>query len=233
MAGHLTRKELKSDQVAVTLEQTVDYVQAHQQSIVRAAIAVVALAVVIGGFFFYRNQQQGVREARLSAAMQVSQAPVGAQGTPDALAFPNNEAKATEETNVFSKLVTDYPGTQQGYIAEYYLGGVLVSQAKFEDARKKYQDVADHAGKDIASLAKLALAQIDFQENRAPAAEALLRGLMDHPTAMVSRDQAAYTLADGIRKTNPAEARKLLEPMVNENGAIAGDASRILSELPK
>ena len=55
MAGHLTRKELKSDQVAVSLEQSVEYVQAHQQIIVRAVIAVVALAVIIGGVVFYRG----------------------------------------------------------------------------------------------------------------------------------------------------------------------------------
>ena len=233
MAGHLTRKELKSDQVAVTLEHTVDYVQAHQQPIVRAAIAVVALAVVIGGFVFYRSQQKVVRDTRLAEAQQVSAAPVGAVGTPDAMAFPTNDAKATEETKVFTKLAADYPGTEQGYIAEYYLGGVLVSQAKLEEARKKYQDVSDHASKDIASLAKFAVAQIDFQENRTADAQKILQDLIDHPTALVSHDQAAYTLADGIRKTNPADARKLLEPMVKESGPVAGDATRILSELPK
>jgi hypothetical protein len=224
---------LKSDQVALSLEQTVDYVQTHQQPIVRAVIAVVALAVVIGGFVFYRGQQKVVRDTRLAEAQQVSAAPVGALGTPDSVAFPTNDAKAAEESKVFTKLAADYPGSTQGYIAEYYLGGVLVSQAKLEEARKKYQEVADHASKDIASLAKFALAQIDLLENRTADAQRILQELMDNPTSLVSRDQAAYTLADGIKKTNPAEARKLLDPLVKENGAVAGDASRILNELPK
>jgi hypothetical protein len=233
VAGHLTRKELKSDQVAVTVEQTVEYVQAHQQPIIRAAIAVVALAVVIGGVVFYRSQQQGVRDARLAEAMQVSQAAVGAAGSPDSLSFPTMDAKAAEETKVFSKLLADYPGTEQGYIAEYYLGGVLVSQAKLEEARKKYQDVIDHGNKNIASLAKFALAQIAFQENKSPEAETLLHDLIDHPTDLVSADQATITLANGIKTKNPAEARKLLDPLVKENGEVAGTASRILSEIPK
>lgn len=233
MAGHLTRKELKSDQVAVTLEQTVDYVQAHQQPIIRGVIAVVALTVIIGGFFFYRSQQKTVRDTRLGEAQQIAQAPIGAVGTPGATAFPTADAKAAEEDKVFNKLASDYPGTEQGYIADYYLGGVLVSQGKIEEARKKYQNVADHAGKDIASLAKYSLAQIDFQENRTADAEKILRDLIDHPTTMVSADQAAYTLAEGIKSSNPAEARKLLEPMVKQSGPVAGDASRILNELPK
>ena len=233
MAGHLTRKELKSDQVAVTLEQSVEYVQAHQQPIVRAAIAVVALAVIVGGTVFYRGQQHGARDARLAEAMKVAQAPVGGGASPDALSFPTMDAKAAEETRVFSKLLADYPGTDEGYIAEYYLGGVLVSQAKLEEARKKYRDVADHAGKNTASLAKFALAQIAFQENKSPEAEALLKDLLDHPTDMVSAEQAAITLADGIKTRNPAEARKLLEPLVKESGEVAGSASKILEGLPK
>lgn len=233
MAGHLTRKELKSDQVAVTVEQTVDYVQAHQQPIVKTVIAVVALAVIIGGVVFYRTQQHEVRDARLSECVRVAQAPIGGAGTPDALAFPTMEAKAAEETKVFSKLLADYPGSEEGYIAEYYLGGVLVSQAKMEDARKKYQDVANHAGKNTASLAKFAMAQIAFQEGKTAEGETLLHDLMDHPTDMVSKEQATVELANGIKAKNPAEARKLLEPLVKEGGEIAGTAARILNDLPK
>ncbi len=234
MASHLTRKELKSDQVAVTVEHTVDYFQAHQQPIIRGVIAVVALAVIIGGVVFYRSQQHGVRDARLAEAVRVAQAPVGAAGTPDALAFPTNDAKAAEEIKVFSKLQADYPGTDQGYIAEYYLGGVAVSQAKMEEARKKYQDVIDHADKNTASLAKFALAQIAFQENKNSEAETLLHDLMDHPTDLLSKEQATITLADGIKTKNPAEARKLLEPLAKEStGQLAGAAAKILNDLPK
>jgi hypothetical protein len=233
VAGHLTRKELKSDQVAVTVEQTVDYVQAHQQPIIRVVVAAVALAVIIGGVVFYRTQQHGVRDARLSEAMQVAQAPVGGNATPDALFFPTNDAKAVEENKVFSKLLADYPGTEEGYIAEYYLAGVDASQAKMEDARKKYQDVADHAGKNTASLAKFALAQIAFQENKPADSEKILRDLMDHPTDVVSKEQAIIELADEMKTKNPAEARKLLEPLVKDGGEIAGTAARLLNDLPK
>jgi predicted negative regulator of RcsB-dependent stress response len=233
VAGHLTRKELKSDQVAVTVEHTVEYVQAHQQPIVRAVIGVAALAIIIGGIVFYRSQQHDVRDARLAEAVRVAQAQVGSTGTPDNLAFPTMDAKAAEETKVFSKLLADYPGTEQGYIAQYYLAGVDASQAKMEDARKKYQDVVDHADKNTASLAKFALAQIAYQENKPADAEKILHDLMDHPTEMVSREQAIVTLANGVKATNPAEARKLLEPLVKDGGEIAGTASRLLNELPK
>jgi hypothetical protein len=233
VAGHLTRKELKSDQVAVKVEQTVDYVQAHQQPIIRVVVAAVALAVIIGGVVFYRTQQHSVRDARLSEAMQVAQAPIGAGGTGDTLFYPTNEAKATEENKVFSKLLSDYPGTDEGYIAEYYLAGVDASQAKMEDARKKYQDVSDHAGKNTASLAKFAMAQIAFQESKDAEGTKLLHELMDNPTDMVSKEQAIIELANDTKAKNPAEARKLLEPLVKDGGEVAGTAARLLNDIPK
>ena len=233
MASHLTRKELKSDQVAVTVEHTVDYVQAHQRPIIQIVVGVVALAVIIGGIVFYRSQQQEVRDARLAEAVKVAEAPVGAQGTPDAIAFPTNEAKAAEETKVFSKLQADYPGTMQAYIAEYYLAGVDASQARLEEARKKYEDVAKNGDTNTASLAKFAVAQILIQENKLSDAESILKGLMDHPTDVVSKEQATITLANAYKTTKPAEAKKLLEPLVKENGEIAGTAARILNEIPK
>ena len=233
MAGHLTRKELKSDQVAVTVEQTVDYVQAHQKPIVQIVIGVVALAVIIGGIVFYRGQQQEVRDARLAEAVRVAQAPVGGAAQPDSLSFPTMEAKAAEETKVFSKLLADYPGTQQGYIAQYYLAGVDASQARMEEARKKYDDVAKNADANTASLAKFAMAQILLQENKTADGQAMLKDIMDHPTEMVSKEQAIVTLATSMKATNPAEAKKLLEPLVKEGGEIAGTAARLLNELPK
>jgi predicted Zn-dependent protease len=233
VAGHLTRKELKSDQVAVTVEHTVDYVQAHQRPIIQVAIGVIALAVIIGGIIFYRTQQAQVRDARLAEGVRVAQAPLGAAGTPDAPAFPNMEAKAAEETKVFSKILADYPGTEQGYIAEYYLAGVDASQARMEEARKKYQDVAKNAGPNTASLAKLAMAQILIQENKLSEAQPILKDLMDHPTEMVSPEQAKITLANALKISNPAEARKILEPLAKETGEVAGSAARILNELPK
>ena len=111
------------------------------------------------------------------------------------------------------------------------------------DARSKYQDVADHAGANYASLAKLALAQIDFSENKSSEAESLLKGLIDQPTDVVSKAQATMTLAKGIAASRPDEARKLLQGLVPQGGSTAsgpaapGDISGVvaaaIAELPQ
>ena len=112
--------------------------------------------------------------------------------------FPTQAAKDAAVTKAFTKLASDYSGTEEAYIAEYYLAGKALDAGKVDDARKKYQDVADHANANYASLAKLALAQLDFAENRIAEAEALLKDLMDHPTDLVSKTQARFTYAKVI-----------------------------------
>jgi len=104
-----------------------------------------------------------------------------------------------------------------------------------DDARKKYQDVADHAEVNYASLAKLALAEIDASENRNGDAEKLLKDLMDHPTDLVSKTQATIAYARVIGPTRPDEARKLLTQIMSDKDSanlrtIASDA---MSGLPQ
>jgi hypothetical protein len=92
--------------------------------------------------------------------------------------------------------------------------------------------VAASAGADYASLAKLAKAQLLFSINKSSDAQAVLKDLMANPTAMVSKDQAAMTLAEGIAPTQPEEARKLLTPIVVAHSDISQAAVSVMADLP-
>jgi len=54
---------------------------------------------------------------------------------------------------------------------------------------------------------------------------------MAHPTIFVSKEQAAIALARGIAPSKPAEARKLLEPLRTQPGAISQAAISTYAEL--
>ena len=138
--------------------------------------------------------------------------------------FPSPDAKATEEIKVFSKLQSDYPGTEEGNIAEYYVGGVLVSQAKLEEARKKYQGVIDHGSKNVSSLAKYALAQIAFQENKEPRSRGPAEGPdgpSDGPGFRPIRPLSHWRTAS--RPRIRLKRAKLLEPLAKETGGLRGE----------
>jgi len=131
-----------------------------------------------------------------------------------------------------SKLSAKDSGTDEGYIADYYLGSIAADQGKLSDAEKRFSEVADSAGKRYASLAKLALGQLYFAEGKPDLGEKTLRALMANPTVFVSKDQAAITLAKMLAPIKPDEARKLLDPLRARPGAVSEAAIQAYGNLP-
>jgi predicted negative regulator of RcsB-dependent stress response len=235
VASNLTRKELlKQDKFTVEAEHTVDYLSAHRKDVIRYGAAAIALAVIVAGVYYYRTSQLSVRQQTLGEAISLSDAPVGAPAQqPGATSFPTAQAKQDAVTKAFTKITSDYGGTEEAYIAEYYLGAQALDAGKVDDARKKFQDVADHANANYASLAKLAVAQLDVAENRSGEAETILKGLMDNPTDLVSKTQATFAYAKVIAPAKPDEARKLLQQIADEKSDVSQIALTAMNELPQ
>lgn len=234
MSSNLTRKEMKQDKFAVEVGHTVDYFAVHRKQFTQYGGAALIVVIIAAGIYYYRNSVTAGRQRVLGEAIALTSAPISATPSPTgATTFTTEAAKSEAVTKAFTKVTRDYAGDDEGYIGEYFLAAQAASAQKFDDARKKYQDVADHASANYASLAKLALAQIDFAENRGAEAEKLLRELIDHPTDMVSKTQATITLAKGIGATKPEEARKLLTPMLTPPSDVTAVVTAALGELPQ
>ncbi len=230
--SRITRKELKSDKFALAVEHTVPFFEEHQKEIVRYGAIAVAAAVLIVGFMVYRSHQHAQRQEALAQAIKVQEAPAGGVSGNGGLAFPTQEAKDVEALRVFTELEHKYPGSAEAQIAEYYLGAIKADQGKLAEAEKSFQQVAQNGNADYSSLAKLSLAQIYFTDGRNSQAEAVLRDLMAHPTAFVSKDQATLMLARYLIIKNPAEARKLLDPLRTVPGTVGQVALTMAGELP-
>jgi hypothetical protein len=228
---HLTRKELKQDNVALKVEETFDFFNLHKKEAVRYAGIALAVAVVGAGIYYYITGQQEARELELGDAIAAQAAPVGTAPPNGGLSFPSDSAKKDAVSKAYSKLIAEHGGSSEAYIAEYSLAAIDMENGNMAEARKKYQDVADHANASYASLGKLAVAQLDFVENKTADARNVLKDLQDHPTDLVSKDQATFTLAKGLIPTAPEEARKMLVTLAasKEIGAAAVSA---MQELP-
>lgn len=233
MSTHLTRKELKQDNVALKVEETFDFFNKYRPQIARYGGGAVVLAVIIAGVFYYRSAQHEVREQLLSDAITLQAAPVGQAPPNGGASFQTEAAKKEAVTKAYTKLLTDYSGTEEAYSAELALAGMDADAGKLDDARKKFQDVADHASSAVASLGKLSLAQLDFAQNKTADAQSILKDLQEHPTDLVSKTQATYTLAKGLAPTQPEEARKLLNSIASSQTDAASIAVAALGELPK
>ena len=195
-----------------------------------SSLAVLAIAALI---YVYRGHQQTARQDALSKALAVAERSRRRRPPSPArtLSFPTEDAKDKEAIKAFSELAAKYSGTDEGYIAEYFLGSIAVEQGNLGEADKRFTSVADGAGKKYASLAKLSLGQLYFSEGKPADGEKLLRSLMDNPTVLSPKIRPLSCWRKMLAPTNPAEARKLLDPLRGKTGAVSQAAIQAYGEL--
>ena len=209
----LTRKELKSDRFALEVQHSVEYFTEHRRQLTRWGGVAAAVIVIVAAIFFYRGHEHNVRQAALHDAMEVQNSTVGpANSGPSGSVFPTPQDREKAVTKAWTELAAKYPGTEEGQIAEYFLGTNAADAGRIPEAEKHFKVVVD-AGGDYASLAKLSLATVYASEGKLADGEKLIQSVIDHPTMLVSKESATIELAELIRDKDPARARKLLEPL--------------------
>lgn len=229
----LTRKELKSDKFAIEVQHSVEYVSVHRQQMIRLGIPAVAAVLIIGGIFWYRNHQHDVREEALHAAMQIQNSSVGPSQSQYIVSFPTAQARRTAVLKAWGDLAAKYPGTQEGDIAEFFLGTNAADDGNMPDAVKHFQAAIDSGNGPYASEAKLALAQVYAAQGKLSEGEKLIQSVIDHPTVLVSKDAATLALADLIKNKDPKRARQLIDPLRGSTqGGVSKAAISLASSLP-
>jgi predicted negative regulator of RcsB-dependent stress response len=228
--ARITRKELKSDKFAQEVGLTVTFFEEHKEKIARYGTIAAVAGLLVAGYVLYQRHEHGVREEALTKAILVQEAVVGASAT-GGLSFPTQEAKDQEALRVFTDLQSKDAGSEEGVIAEYYLGAIKADQGKLAEAERNFQEAAQKGDGQYASLAKLSLAQIYFANGHPDLGEKTLRDLMAKPTIFVSKEQATIMLAHYLGAKNPAEARKLLEPLRSLPGAVGQEALQVYAEI--
>ena len=119
-------------------------------------------------------------------------------------------------------------------MAQYTLASMAADAGRLAEAEKLLKDAIATGNKPYGSLARMSLAQIYFSSGRTAPGEEVLRGLIANPTVMVSADEARLALARGLARSNPAEARKIAEPLrASRDGAVAQAAVQITGEIPR
>jgi len=233
--ARLTRKELKSDKFALEVQHSVEYVSEHRQQLIRWAAIGVAVVILAVAFFIYRTHERGVRQEALHHAMQVQNALVGQQAPNEfMLSFPTEADRQKAATQAFSEVANKYPGTEEGSLAEYFLGTNAADAGNYAEAEKHLKKVVDDGNANISSIAKLALAKVYASEGKLSDGEKLLQSVIDHPTTLVSKDEATLVLGQLIAPTDPQRARKLIEPLRSSpRGAISRAAITAIGDLPQ
>ena len=229
----MNRKELKTDKFAVEVEHSVEYVAAHRKQVIQYGAAALAAIIIVGGIWYYRDRQAEERQQELGKAMDIMQVMVNPTAPPNgADYYPTELAKDQAGEKAFKAFYDKHAGSKEAAIAASYLGAISMDMNKLSDAEKYFQKAAESGDANYSSIGKLSLAQVYLSSNRMADAEKLLRSLYDNPTAFVSKEQATIALVQAISVSKPAEARKLLTPLMSGRPAVSRTAITLMSKLP-
>jgi hypothetical protein len=223
---------LKHDRFVEQVGHTVEYATEHRQQFIRYGSIALAVLVVALGVYWYMRYSATQRQEALREAIHIQEGQVGQQETPYFVTYKTEEEKQKAVQKAWNDLANRYPGSDEANIAHYYLGVNAADRGSLQEAEKHLKQVADSGEEAYSSQAKLSLAQVYQATGRTAEAEKMLRSLINDPTVLVSKEQATIALANLLAKTNPAEARKLLEPLRGERGAVSRAAITLLSEIP-
>lgn len=226
----ITRKNLKTDRLVEEVGHSVDFLAKHRTQFVRAGVAAAVVLVAALGFWYYQQTQKAARQELLSKAYLVQDSPVGPPQGEITPPYGTETERTVAAAKAFQAVIDKYPTSDEAIIAKYFLAAQAAAAARWPEAERGFQEVISRGNADLASLARLSIAQVFAGQGKLPEAEKLLRELADKPTTTVSKEQAQITLARLLMASRPDEAKKILEPMRTARSAVSRAAISALGE---
>jgi tetratricopeptide (TPR) repeat protein len=236
-----TRHQLKQDAFSrVTIgaaEKTAHWSVEHRNTLTIAAIVVVVIVAAVAGGWYYLSQQNEKASLDMSQAVRTLEAqlrPAGAPAQPGVPSFTSARERAEAAKKQFQAILDKYPRTRSADMSRYFLGVTSATAGDNASAENDFKAVASTGNKELASIAKLALATLYGNTNRTKDAVALYQELINKPTTSVSKVTAQLQLAELYQTSNqPLDAKRLYEQVKKDNPSTeAGQlATQKLAEL--
>lgn len=216
-----TRHELKQDKFAASAAEAVQEVVEHRTGIVRIVAALVAAAVLAGGIFWYMNSREEQASNALGQALVLYNAPVLPPGTPkegDMTTFNSDQERAIASKDAFYAISDKFGWTHSGQYARYLAGVTERDLGNFKVAEDQLRALSNTRHKELATMAKFALASVYHDENRDSDAIGLLQSLIDKPSISVPKANAQLALADMyLAQQQPDKAKVIYDQIAKDN----------------
>ncbi len=231
-----TRHSLKEDRFSKTTikvaESTVHWTVEHQNKLIVGALVLIALVALASGGWYYTSSQDEKASLDFGAATRTMETPVrpaGVPAQPGYESFASTQERATAARKQFQAIIDSYPHTRTAEMARYFVGLTSSQLGDNAAAERNLQQVAGSSKKELAALAKFALASVYQSENKDTQAVDLYKQLMDKPTDTISKATAQLTLADFYENhQKPDEAKRIYEQIAKENPA--SEAARLAQQ---
>jgi len=212
-----TRHALKQDKFALAAKSSASWLGEHQSSVMRWSIITgVALVLVIGGFVLW-SIRSSAASAALGSAIDLYSTPLALPGAPpQPNSYATAEERAKEANRQFVAVAHDYGWLPEGAKARYFAGITYMELGQNGNAESNLKSAAGSWDRNLANLAKLALASLYRQENRDSEAIDLYKELTAKPSATVSASVAQLDLAELYAAQGKTDQAKILWAKVRD-----------------
>lgn len=220
MQGY-TRRQLKEDRFAESAQEAAHWAAGHQRPLIIGIL--VAIVAILGGVgvFTWMNRQSDKANFALGEAMRIFNAPLRPAGTPpmpgDTSSYAGNEERAKAAQKAFKNVADNYSMSKPGKIARYMEGVSAMQAGDNAVAERELKASADSSDKEVAAMAKMALAALYRSTNRQSDAARLYKDIADHPTETVSKAAAQLEMAEMYEITDPQQASSLYQQIEKDN----------------
>ncbi len=236
-----TRHQLKQDAFSrVTIDaaaKTAHWSVEHRSTLVVAVVVLLVIAAAGVGGWYYLSAQNEKASLDMTQAIRTLEAqirPAGSPAQPGVPSFTSAKERAEVAKKQFQTIIDKYPHTHSADVSGYFLGVTSATEGDNAAAENDFKAVASSGDKELASIAKLALATLYGNTNRAKDAVTIYQELISKPTVSVSKVTAQLQLAELYRTSNqPLDAKRLYEQIKKDNPTTeAGQmATQKLAEL--
>src|SRR5262245_6026805 len=195
------RHKLKENEFAHTMARTREMVTQRQREITTSVVAIVVVAVAVGGYLTWRSSRDGKAQTLLASALAVAEAPVIAPPPPAPGSPPPVQQAGTYRTDRerleaavprLQQAADAYPNSDSGITARYRLAASLAELGRFAEAEQRYQEVLQKTGAKSVyhDTARLGIGEAQLAQGKHDAAVATFKEM--------ATDSSSSLPVDGI-----------------------------------
>jgi TolA-binding protein len=241
------RHRLKENEFAHTVARTREMIDQRRNEITVIAVAVIAVAVIVGGFLAWRASREGKAQALLASALVIADAPIytpppaapGSAPPVQPQGTYRTERERTEAAIPRLQVAADaYPNSDAGMTARYRLAASLAEAGRFAEAEQRYQEVIQKAGSRsiYRNTARLGLGEAQLAQGKADAAIATFKELSSDTNSPLPVDGILMQLGRAALVAGKKdEASRAFTRVVDEfpQSLYVSEAKEKLAELKK
>lgn len=192
-----TRHSLKKDNLAEATASSVNWLGEHRPAVVRWVVAAVVVVVLVVAGAVICDLRTSAANKALGAALDLYNTPLAEPGAPLVDGQYNAAAARAKEANrQFVAIAGDYSFTSAATKAHYFAGVTYGELGQTASAESELKEAAGSWNRNLANLAKLALANLYHQTGRDSQAIEIFTALTAKPSETVPAAMAQLSLAD-------------------------------------